>query len=426
MTTTEQGFAAPASGPGRRPQIALDVHGQAFRDANYAIYDDLRERCPVAWSTENGGFWVVTDYESTFDATRDDDLFTSTPGTNIPFTAEDTGAGLAAILPPIHTDPPLTGAMRSLTTRFLSPARAEAMEPEIRAIADELIDEFIEAGEADLVGQLTTPLPARVILRLLGWDEGPWPEWVTVIHTFIHGDEYGMTREQATERVTNLIFAELGRREETGAPADDMVGCILNGEVEGRPLSVEEQFGYLLLLLFGGMDTTSGLTGNSLLRMIEQPELTRQLIERPELMRSATEEFLRHGTPTQGLARTVSRDTDWRGVRLAKGDRALLLWAAANRDPKAFERPDEIDLERAPNRHMAFGVGQHRCLGSNHARVMFRVMVEQVLRRLPDFALAGEPVRYGDAAAVYALKELPVRFTPGPRVSGGPVGEEIR
>ncbi|SHN46592.1 cytochrome P450 [Cryptosporangium aurantiacum] len=405
---------------GTRPEIALDVHGRAFRDANYAIYDDLRARTPVAWSTENGGFWVLTDYESTFDATRDDDLFTSTPGTNIPFTGQETGAGLAAILPPIHTDPPLTGAMRSLTTRFLSPARAEAMLPEIRAIADELIDEFIESGEADLVGQLTTPLPARVILRLLGWAEEPWPEWVTVIHTFIHGDEYGMTRDEATERVTNLIFGELGRREELGAPADDMVGCILNGQVEGRPLSVEEQFGYLLLLLFGGMDTTSGLTGNSLLRMIEQPSLKQQLLDRPELIRSATEEFLRHGTPTQGLARTVSRDTDWRGVRLAKGDRALLLWAAANRDPEAFENPAEINLERAPNRHMAFGVGQHRCLGSNHARVMFRVMVEQILARLPDFTLAGEPVRYGDAAAVYALKELPVRFTPGPRV-GVPV-----
>ncbi|WP_035855730.1 cytochrome P450 [Cryptosporangium arvum] len=398
-----------------RPEITLDVHGVEFRDTVYTTYDELRGRCPVAWSTENGGFWALTDYESVFDATRDDDLFTSTPGVNIPFHAGESGAGLAAILPPIHTDPPLTGAMRSLTARFLSPARAEAMIPEIRAIADELIDEFVESGEADLVAQLTTPLPARVILRLLGWDEKPWPDWVRVIHTFIHGDEYGMTRDEATEQVTNLIFAELGRRDE--AVTDDLVGSILNGTVDGRPLGVEEQFGYLLLLLFGGMDTTSGLTGNSLLRLIERPELKQRLIEHPETMRLATEEFLRHGSPTQGLARTVSRDADWHGVRLAEGDRALLLWAAANRDPKAFAEPAEIDLERWPNRHMAFGVGQHRCLGSNHARVMFRVMIEQILTRLPDFAPAGEAVRFGDASAVYAVKELPVRFTPGERVS---------
>lgn len=400
-----------------RPEISLDVHGVEFRDTNYATYDDLRSRCPVAWSTESGGFWVLTDYESVFDATRDDDLFTSTPGTNIPFRAGDTTAGLAAILPPIHTDPPLTGAMRSLVTRFLSPARAEAMIPQIRVIADELIDEFVEAGTADLVRQLTTPLPARVILRLLGWSEEPWPEWVRVVHTFIHGDEYGLSRREATERVTELIFGELGRRD--GAPADDLVGSILHGQVDGRPLGVEEQFGYLLLLIFGGMDTTSGLTGNSLLRMIENPSLRQRLIERPDLMRQATEEFLRHGSPTQGLARTVSRDTDWRGVRLAEGDRVLLLWAAANRDPAVFDDPAALDLERTPNRHLAFGVGQHRCLGSNHARVMFRVMIEQILRRLPDFALAGEPVRFGDASAVYALKELPVRFTPGPRVFPG-------
>ncbi|TQS42030.1 cytochrome P450 [Cryptosporangium phraense] len=396
-----------------RPETALDVHGAAFRDANYAIYDDLRARCPVAWSTENGGFWLLTDYDSVFEATRDDELFTSTPGTNIPYGAGDRDVGLATVLPPIHTDPPLTGAMRALTVRLLSPARAEELEPEIRAIADELIDEFIADGHADLVTQLTTPLPARVILRLLGFVESDWPDWVLVIHTFIHGNEYGMTREQATDRVTTLIFDELSRREQYDAPPDDLVGSILNGTVDGRPLTIEEQFGYILLLLFGGMDTTSGLTGNSLLRMIEQPELRQQLIDRPELMRSATEEFLRHGTPTQGLARTVSRDTEWHGVRLAAGDKALLTWAAANRDPQAFECPAEIDLARAPNRHLAFGVGQHRCLGSNLARVMFRVMIEQILTRLPDFALDGEPARFDDASAVYALKELPVRFTPG-------------
>ncbi|MFI5952705.1 cytochrome P450 [Cryptosporangium sp. NPDC051539] len=403
MTSTDRG----------RPEIALDVHGPEFRDANYAIYDDLRERCPVAWSTENGGFWLLTDYDSTLEATRDDALFTSTPGTNIPFGAGDGDIGPATVLPPIHTDPPLTGAMRRLVVRFLSLARAVELEPQIRAIADELIDEFIEDGHADLVTQLTTPLPARVVLRLLGFAESNWPEWVLVIHTFIHGDEYGMTRAQATERVTTLIFDELSAREQRNAPADDLVGSILDGTVEGRPLTIEEQFGYLLLLLFGGMDTTSGLAGNSLLRMIERPELRQRLIERPELMRSATEEFLRHGTPTQGLARTISRDTDWRGVRLAEGDRVLLAWAAANRDPNVFECPADVDLERAPNRHLAFGVGQHRCLGSNLARVMFRVMIERILARLPDFVPDGEATRFADASAVYALKELPVRFTPG-------------
>jgi cytochrome P450 len=410
MTTIDQGQET-------RPEVDIDVHSVEFRDANYAIYDDLRGRYPAAWTPENGGHWLLTDYEGTFEATRDDDLFTSTPGTGIPFGGSTNGVGLAAILPPIHTDPPLTGPMRQLTTRFLSPAGAERMEPEIRQIADELIDEFIEAGQGDLVRQLSTPLPARVILRLLGFAEERWPEWVTVIHTIIHGDEYGLTRPEAEQKIAELILGELGRRAESGARDDDMVGSILAGTVQGRALSVEEQFGYVLLLLFGGMDTTSGLTGNSLYRMIERPELRQQLIERPELIRPATEEFLRHGTPTQGLARTISRDTQWRGVQLAAGDRALLLWAAANRDPAAFDRPADIDLERSPNRHLAFGVGQHRCLGSNLARVMFRVMIEQILRRLPDFEPASEPRRFHDAAAVYALMELPVRFTPGPRTS---------
>jgi cytochrome P450 len=416
MTTIDQGPpAGSASGPSPRPAVELDVHSVEFRDANYAIYDDLRGRCPAAWTPENGGHWLLTDYEGTFEATRDDDLFTSTPGTGIPFGSENDGVGVAAIMPPIHTDPPLTAPMRQLTAKFLSPASAERMVPEIRQIADELIDEFIEAGEGDLVRQLTTPLPARVILRMLGFAEDRVLEWVTVIHTIIHGDEYGLSRKEAENQIGELILGELGRRAERGVSDDDMVGSILHGVVQGRALSVEEQFGYVLLLLFGGMDTTSGLTGNSLLRMIEQPGLRQQLIDQPELIKSATEEFLRHGTPTQGLARTISRDTEWRGVQLAEGDRALLVWAAANRDPKVFGCPADIDLERTPNRHLAFGVGQHRCLGSNLARVMFRVMIQQILARLPDFEAASEPSRFHDAAAVYAVKSLPVRFTPGPK-----------
>jgi cytochrome P450 len=401
--------------PPRRPEIALDIHGEEFCRRNYAIYDELRETTPLTWSTEIGGFWLFTDYESVFEATRDDDLFSSANGAGIREPSLD--AGILDVIPPIHTDPPETAKLRQLTVKQLSPGAIKRLEPEIRAICDDLIDGFIERGECDIIGELTTPLPARVILKMLNFDESRWPEWITYIHTLIHGAEGGADPAEVQQKVREAIGSELGRRAALNTPADDMVGSILGATIDGRELTPQEKFGYVLLLLFGGMDTTSGLTGNTLVQLARHPELKQQLIDDPDLHGKATEEFLRHGSPTQGLARTVTRDTEFHGQQLREGDRVMLLWASANRDPKAFGCPADLKLDRSPNRHMAFGVGQHRCLGSNLARTMFQVMLTEILRRLPDFTMVDdEPLRFSDAANVYAPRELRIRFTPGPKV----------
>jgi cytochrome P450 len=404
---------------GDRPEIALDIHDPAFGKRNFEVYEELRSRCPVAWSTEVDGYWLLSDYKTVFEATQNDDLFMSGKGAGIrPRNAAGTGTDLA-VLPPIHTDPPLTGDMRKLTVKFFSPAAAERLRPQMEEIATELVDRFIEFGEADIVGGLTTPLPARVILRLLNFDESRWREWVMIIHTMVHGSDGGADPQTVDGKLRDLIASEMQRRFQLQLPEDDLVGSILNGSAGGRALTIEEKFGYILLLLFGGMDTTSGLTGNALVEMSRNPDLKRQLIEDPELLRSATEEFLRYNTPTQGLARTVTRDVEFHGQQLKEGERVLLLWASANRDPAAFECPAELNLRRKPNRHMAFGVGQHRCLGSNLARVMFQVMITEILRRMPDFVMVeAEPELFKDVGNVYAPRRLPIRFTPGVRTGG--------
>jgi cytochrome P450 len=395
-----------------RPEVAVDIHGEEFCRNNYQVYDDLRARCPVAWVTNSGGFWLLTDYESVFEATRDDELFYSSDGAGI--NEPDHDSGYLATMPPILTDPPVTGKMRQLSIKHLTPGAAQRMEPEIRAIATELIDTFIERGEADIVKELTTPLPARVILRMLNFDETRWPEWVVYVHTLVHGAEGGENPDTVRPKMQEAIAHEMRRRAELHMPADDLVGSILGGTVDGRELTPEEKFGYVLLLLFGGMDTTSGLTGNTLVQMSRHPELKQQLIDNPNLLDSATEEFLRHSTPTQGLGRKVSRDATFHGQELKKGERVMLAWAAANRDPDVFDAPDEVRVDRHPNRHLAFGVGQHRCLGSNLARTMFKVMITEILDRLPDFTMVDEePDRFTNAVNVYAPRSLPIRFTPG-------------
>jgi cytochrome P450 len=153
-------------------------------------------------------------------------------------------------------------------------------------------------------------------------------------------------------------------------------------------------------------------------RICQDPDLRRQLIDDPSLITKGTDELLRLYTPTLGLGRTVSRDAEFHGQPLCKGDRAVLMWAAANRDPAMFDNPDDLDLSRAnAKKQMAFGVGMHRCLGSHYAKMMFQVMVTAILERLPDFELAGDYERFEDAGEVYAVKKLPIKFAPGPRLN---------
>jgi cytochrome P450 len=216
------------------------------------------------------------------------------------------------------------------------------------------------------------------------------------------------------------LFAEINSHMEQRRAeglGDDLFSDILRGTLHGQPLDDTQIAMYAFLMMLGGMDTTSGFTGNVLLRLCADDELRQQLIDEPTLINNGTDELLRLYTPSLGLARTVSRDTEFHGQSLCAGDRAILMWAAANRDPAVFEKPETLDLSR-PNakKQMAFGVGIHRCLGSHYAKMMFQVMLGQILARLPDFQLAGEPERFEDAGEVYAVSKLPVKFTPGRRI----------
>ena len=393
-----------------KSHVDLDHHSPEFREDPYGKLREIRSKCPVAHSDSYDGFWALVDYASVFDAARDDDLFNSYPSVGVP------ASGMPFPILPIESDPPQTKELRDVTLRQFSPGAAERLRPVATEIATELIDEFIERGECDIVGELTTPLPARLILRLLNFDESRFWDWVNWVHSTVHDRAH--EPEKAAVAGMEMFgeiarHIELRRREGLG---DDLFSDILRGTLDGKPLDDTQITMYGFLMMLGGMDTTSGLTGNVLLALCEEPGLRKQLVADPDLVTKGTDEFIRFFTPTLGLARTVSRDTEFHGENLRQGDRAILMWAAANRDPAVFEEPETFDLHRANARkHMAFGVGIHRCLGSHFARMMFQVMIEQVLERLPDFELAGEPERFQDAGDVYAVRKLPIRFTPGSR-----------
>lgn len=391
----------------------LDQHSDFFRENVYDVYRELRGQCPMVHSEKWGGFWAFLDYQDVYDAEQNADIFSSASGKEVP--------GIEGSIPfiPIDYDPPLVQDYRRLALPFFSPGAAKALEPTFRGLATELIDDFIEAGEADIIGQLTTPLPARWILQMLGFDESRWPDWVDWIHTTVH--DLAINPEKsgaAAAQIYASINAEIAKRRENGY-GEDLLSLLMQGTVNGESLDDGQILGYGFLMLLGGMDTTSGLTGNALVRLEEQPELRERLIREPELLPKATEEFLRHDTPTQGLPRIVAKDSEFNGQKFSAGERVLLMFAAANRDPKVFEDPDRIDFDRVGNRHLAFGAGPHRCMGSNHARMMFQVMMSEILTRLPDYTISGEIERFADAGSVYAVRRLPIRFTPGPRVNDG-------
>jgi cytochrome P450 len=389
----------------------LDLHSDAFREHNYELLDDLRRTCPVARTTAGEGTWLFTSYEAIFDACAAPDLFSSGPERTL--MSPEMAAHKVRLIP-IEYDGPVVQQYRKLLLGPLSPGAAKGKEAELRGIATELIDTFIESGQADLATDLFTPLPARWILRLCAFDESDWPQWIEWIHSMVHDAHHDPARAAASvASVSGRITEEVARRR-TDLSEGDLLSNLISARINGEPLTEQELAGIVFLLLLGGMDTTAGLTGNAFLHIATDERIKLRLAKADAAtLDRATEEFLRHDTPTQGQPRVVTRDAVFHGRQLKEGDRVSLMYASANRDPEKFEDPNEIDFDRSTNQQIAFSLGAHRCLGSNFARVMFQVMITEVLRRMPDVRISGPIQRIADAGDVYAVQHLPVSFTPG-------------
>jgi cytochrome P450 len=212
----------------------------------------------------------------------------------------------------------------------------------------------------------------------------------------------------------DTVMSTIAARRAT--PSDDIISYLVHADIDGEPLDDTELLGFVSLILAGGLLTTTDAIGNALIQLERQPEDRARLRREPSLIPMAVEEFLRFEAPVMGLARTATRDTELNGQRIAKGDKVLMLWASANRDAAAFPEPDRCILDRPSNRHMAFGVGIHRCLGSNLGRLEFRIALEEILRRMPDHRIDLDNVVMAPVVGVtYGRVRIPMTFTPGDR-----------
>jgi cytochrome P450 len=286
------------------------------------------------------------------------------------------------------------------------------------------LDEVIETGRIDFIDDLANIVPAVLTMAMLGLPMADYVPFVEPIHAMVYSVP-GTPQMDRTRQQLGEMFVTLGERTaEMRADPDrrpGLISALINADIGGRQPTDADIVGALWLLIGGGFDTTTALTAHSLEWLSEHPDQRTRLIEQWEELRdSATEEFLRFYTPAPGDARTISADAEIDGVQFKEGERLYLSWSMANRDATVFEDPHEIKLDRKGNRHASFGLGIHRCIGSNVARRTFKTMVKAVLDRMPDFVCdpAGT-VHYDTVGVINGMMKLPATFTPGKRLGPG-------
>lgn len=399
------------------PAVEFD-HNSARHSADPAgSYRALREKCPVAWTAAHAGYWVISDYEGVFEAARDDALFSSARGPG-------GGEGLSVVIPktpmhlhiPIEIDPPDFRKYRRLINPITSPAAVERMSGLVRTYTTWFLDEVIEQGECDLAQVIA--VPSIVTVEWLGLPVADWYRYSRMHHAFLAAvpgsEEYILARDvdmpYLSQQMREVIAAR--RRE----PRQDAISYLAGRQVDGRPITGDEVFSMIELLLAGGVGTTASLVSQALVWLYQHQEVRADLASHPDQLGRAIEEFLRYFSPTQALARTVSRDTLFHGCPMREGDRVLLAWASANRDAAQFPDPDTVDIRRWPNRHMAFGVGIHRCAGSHLGRAMARELLGQILERMPDYRVDVSRLEpYPHQGTNTGWQRIPATFTPGSR-----------
>ena len=379
------------------------------------IWDELRERCPVAHTERFGGAWLPTRGTDVRAIAENTEHFTSR-GVIVTEWKPEHALAPVGYAPPITSDPPFHGEARRLLLPPFSPRAIEKWEAAARQSCRQLLDDIavrLEAGEdvIDAAVSYTQHIPVRVIAAMLGVPEEDGDKFRLFIHRILEApgqtDLSTLAPEDTLDHYLTQVV-ELKRRE----PGDDLVSFLLEAEMDGEKLSNDHIRGSIALLLIAGIDTTWSAIGASLWHLAQHPDDRRRWCDDPDVRQFALEEFLRFYAPVT-MARLVAEDTEIGGCPVHRDDWVLLPFPSYNRDPEMFEQADEFVIDRARNRHSAFGLGIHRCLGSNLARMELRVALEEWMDRFPDFELADPATVRWSTGQVRGPRNLPVRIGAG-------------
>jgi len=377
----------------------------------YPIWDELRQTCPVAHTERYGGAWLPVRHADVTAVAYDTEHFTSRsvvvselrPGPN------DLPAPIG-IAPPITSDPPFHADARRLLLPAFGPKPIAALEPFTRELCRELLDATAGRSTVDAAIDYAQDIPLRVIVGMLGFPQEDAEIFRRFIRVIIEDvDMSAEEREQIQQGGELDAYISARIEEHLAHPRDDLTTFLLEAELDGQKLDPSHVFGTMVLLMVAGIDTTWSAIGASLWHLATHPEDRRRLVANPELLPMAVEEMLRAYAPVT-MARLVAKDFEFEGCPMREGDWLLLPFPAANRDPEVFVDADEVIIDRAENRHAAFGLGIHRCLGSNLARMELTVAIDEWLKRYPEFELANPDAVTWSAGQVRGPRSIPVRI----------------
>ncbi len=380
----------------------------------HEAFRTLRQQAPVFWHKEadGPGFWAVTKYQDVATVSRDPRTYSSAKKGVFVFdpVPEDLQRMQLMML---NMDPPKHTKLRALVNKGFTPRMVAQLESRLRARTNEIIDDVAARGQCDFVSDIAAELPLQAIAELLGIplsDRHLVFNWTNRLIGFDDPDQ-GSWEEGKLAAAEMYMYANQLAAERRDHPGDDLVSVLMNAEVEGERLTELEFDLFFVLLAVAGNETTRNLISGGMLALIEHPEERARLAANPALMPTAVEEMLRWVSAVIEFRRTATRDTELRGQKVRAGDKVIIYYISANRDEDVFPDADRFDVGRTPNDHLAFGIGEHFCLGSNLARLEIRIMFEELLRRLPDIELAGAVDRLR-SSLINGIKRMPVVFTP--------------
>ena len=388
--------------------IDLDHHSVEFNLDELAISGDLRERCPIAHTGRFGGGWLPVRYEDVAAIAYDTENFSSRAIIMSNFRPPRDIAPIGGS-PPISSDPPFHHDARKLLLPAFTKTAIGRLEPATRAFCHSLIDQFGTAETVDAARDYAQHIPVRVIADMLGFPPEDGPQFREFVNDLLEG--INLESEEREARIGRLFDYLLEQvHDHLDRPREDLTTYLLEAEIYGQKLTADHVVGTMALLLIAGIDTTWSAIGSSLWHLARVPGDRRRLVAAPELLPTAMEEFLRAYAPVT-MARLVTGDVTWRGVDMKADDWILLSFPAANRDPAQFDRAGEVVIDRQVNRHAAFGLGIHRCLGSHLARMELRVALEVWLERIPEFSLADPAAVTWSAGQIRGPRALPLRIS---------------
>ncbi|MCA3179593.1 MAG: cytochrome P450 [Burkholderiaceae bacterium] len=397
-----------------------DPTDEAIRRDPYPLFARLRDEDPVHWSPALRT-WVVTRYDDVREVAMADAL---SPNRLTPFYAslkdEARRSMLAEVMRYLSVwlvfrDPPEHTRLRRILNGVVNPRLVAGMKPQVRRVVDQVLDRVHGRDEIDFAAEVAALVPAWVILDMLGIPREHFEEikgWSDDIRAFIGTSRAEPRRYERVRDGTHAMAAFFRGliAERRAEPREDVISRMIAATDDEGALSEDELVGTCILMLFGGHETTTSLLTNAVNALLDHPEQAARLRAEPDLIDPAVEEFLRYDGPSNSVARVVARDHEIGGRALRAGERVYAMVAAANRDPRRFERPDELDLARSPNRHLTFGSGIHFCLGAPLARLEAQACIAALLERHPRIARGAGDTEWLDAMVMRGMTRLPLRL----------------